>query len=260
MPGGGLPGWQEGAKASGLFAEDYPDLSYSGGGQRGDLSRYYGNLAQNNPYAAHKMTDPYMDQWKRDAQGAQMNDRQQLSDLYASLEAQARGGVTPQQQQMQQGMMNAAQMQQQAAASQPGGARARAAAMGGITQQAGIQGAQNTQNMNMQRASDQLSAQNQMMQVASAQRAADLQAQGLTAEDAQRQADLETRARGLNIQSELGYRGLESGSMQNDYQALIDAYRRKRQKDAADAAKTQSDVGAGTSAAASAVSAGAASF
>lgn len=256
---GGLPGWQEGAKSSGLFADDYPDLSFSGG-NRGDMADYYGNLAKKNPYAAHKMTDPYMEDWKKQSGAMQMQDRGNLVDLYRRMEEQARGGVTPQQQQMQQGMMNAAQMQQTAAMGQVGGARARAAAMGGLTQQAGIQGAQNTQAMNMQKSADQISGRNQMMQVASAMRAQDLQAQGLTAEDAQRQADMETRARGLNIQSELGYRGLQSGSLQNDYQAMIDAYRRKRQKDAADAAKTQSDIAAGTSAAASAVSAGAASF
>ncbi len=248
-----LPGWQTGAQASGLFAEDYPDLTLSGGG---GMANYYGQLAGKNPYAAHKMTDPYMEDWKKQAGANQMGDRQQLSDLYKQFQAQAAGGVTPQQQQMQQSMMQAGQMQQQAAMSQPGGARARSAAMGGLTQQAGIQGAQNTQNMNMQRSADQMSAQNQMMQVASMQRAADLQAQGLTAEDAQRQADMETRARGLNIQSEIGYRGLQSGSLQNDYQSRLDAYRRRRAKDAADNAATESNVAAGTNAAASAASFG----
>lgn len=253
----GLPGWQSGATASGLFGEDYDNLNLSGGGGLGD---YYGQLAQKNPYAAHNMTDPYMDQWKQQAGQNQMGDRQQLSDLYAQLQKQAAGGTTPQQQQQIASMQNASAMQQQAAASQEGGARARSAAMGGLTQQAGIQGAQNTQNINMQKSSDQMSAQNQMMQVASAQRAQDLEAQGLTAQDAQRQADLETRARGLNIQSELGYRGLQSGSIQNDYQSRLDAYRRRVQKQHADDAATSANVGAGTNAAASAASFGAAHF
>jgi hypothetical protein len=183
------------------------------------LTGYYASKQGTNQYQKHN--DPYMQQWAQQAGQQQGNDRQSLQDLYAQLQAQAAGGITPQQQQQRAGMMQAAQMQQGMANSAPGGARARSAAMGGLTQQAGIQGAENTQNMNMQKASDQISARNQMMQVASAQRAQDLQAQGLTAEDAQRQADLEAKARGMNIQSNLGYAGLEGNQISDNWSQYL---------------------------------------
>lgn len=218
------------------FEDDY----YLGGemtdwGQGPELfSKYYQTQGGRNPYGPKG--NPMLDKQAAVSGQRDLNDRQYLQDLYGQLQNQANGGVTPQQQQQMQGFRNAAAMQNQVAASTPGGARARAASMGGLTQNAGIQGADNGQQQRMLQAQDQLSAQSQMQQVAAMQRSQDLQSQGITAEDAFRQAQLELRGRGMNLQRSVGYAGLEGDALRQNQQAYLDAYRRsiKRGKNTQD--------------------------
>lgn len=208
------------------FQDDY----YLGGetvagGQRPDLfSTYYQTQGNRNPYAA--TGNPMLDKQAAMSGQRDLNDRKNLQDLYGQLQNQANGGITPQQQQQLAGFQSSANMAGSAAMTAPGGARARAAGMGSLVQQSGVQGAQNQQQASMLQAQDKLSAQSQMQQVASMQRAQDLESQGLTADDAYRQAQLELRARGLNTQRQLGYAGLENDAMGQNMQAFLNAYRR----------------------------------
>jgi len=224
------------------------------GGRRGKLAGMYQQLGQQSPYRV--MNDPYMQDWANQGQQNQLSDRQKLQDLYAQLQKQAAGGMTPQQQAQLSGMQQAAANQGSLANSVAGGARARVGAQAALTQNMGVVGAQNVQKASALKASDQISATKQMQQVASMQRANDLQAQGLTAEDAQRQAQMEVQARGLNIQQQLGYGGLEAQAMQHDYQMYADAIRRFYQNKKIGQQETDSNIQAGVDTAQSAASAG----
>jgi hypothetical protein len=196
----------------------------SAGGSQGGLASYYNQQQRGQPYGVQQ--DPYMHGWAQEGMQNQLADRQKLQDLYGMLQKQAQGGVTPQQQMLQAGMLSAQQGQGSVAQSAAGGPRARLAAQGAMQQNAGVTGMQNQQSMSMQKNADMMQAQNQMQQVAAMQRANDLQAQGMTADDAMRQAQAEARARGLNIQHELGYAGLEQGAIAGDYGGYMDAARR----------------------------------
>jgi hypothetical protein len=231
-----------GAGPSSLIADQAGTPFFAGGGE-GTMAGYYRAKMGQNPYKRAPQ-DPYAMQWMGQAGADQLSDRQALSDLYTRLQAQSQGGVTPQQQQLLGGFQNAANMAGSAAMT-AGGARARSAAMGGLSQQAGIQAGQNQQALGMQQAADQISARNQMLQVATQMRAQDLQAQGLSLSDALARAQEETRVRGMGIQHELGYAGLENQAIGNDTQAIIDAYRRAMAKNKADQQQTDAIVGAG---------------
>lgn len=194
------------------------------GGNRGSLADYYRKAGQVAPFGVQK--DPYFSNWANDEKNRQLGDRQQLSDLYAQLNAQAHGAATPQQKQMLAQQGQAVQMQQNMANSAAGGAYAQSAARGALLQNRGVQGARDVQSQQQLKAADMMSATQQMQQVAQMQRAQDLQAQGLSMEDAFRQAEAESKARGMNINREIGYGGLELGSITNDYAMYQDALRR----------------------------------
>lgn len=221
---GGLIG---GAAPSRLVGENWgPDTKpvYGGGFRQGGLADMYGAQVGKTPYQAKR--DPYYDQWAAQGDTRQLNDRQQLSDLYAQLQKQAAGGMTPQQQQLLDNQQQGAGLQANIANSAAGGAYAQSAARGALLQNRGVQGMQDVQQQQQLKAADMMSATQQMQKVSQMQRAQDLQAQGLTAEDAMRQAEAEVKARGLNIDRSVGYAGLEAGSIGYDNGAYMDALRR----------------------------------
>lgn len=200
--------------------------------------------------------DPYMQQWGQQATANQAADRERLQQLYAQLQAQAAGGMTPQQKQQQDAFLMARQNQQQAATSQGGNPYARAAANAALSQGGGVQGMQQVQQAGQLRAADMMAAQQQMQQVAAAQRAMDLQNQGLTAEQAQRQAELEAKARGMGYQQQLGYAGLELGANQQNLQSYVDSIRRGYQAANQKQQQDNAQMAAGMSMAGSALGAG----
>lgn len=216
---------------------------YGGGFRRGGLADMYRKEEGKTPFSPQH--NPYFDKWSQEEQGRQLADRQQLSDLYNQLNAQAHGAMTPQQQQQiaQQGA--AAQLQQNMANSAAGGAYAQSAARGALLQNRGIQGAVDTQQQQQLKAADMMSATAQMQKVAQMQRAQDLQSQGLSMEDAFRQAEQEAKARGMNISREVGYAGLEQGSIANDYAMYQDALRRAAAKREQDIKHSQEDTAMG---------------
>jgi len=242
--GAAIPGPVSGAAPTRLIQETWQPGQgpvYGGGFARGSLADMYRKAGEQNPYQANQ--DPYFSDWKGEGQGRQLSDRQQLQDLYAQLQKQAAGGMTPQQQQLLTQQGQAAQLQGNIANSAAGGAYAQSAARGAMLQNSGVQGAQNVQAQQQLRASDMMNATNQMQQVAQMQRAQDLQAQGMSMEDAFRQAEAEAKARGMNINRQLGYGGLELSAIQGDYASYLDALRRAAQKRQADIAQGQQDFG-----------------
>lgn len=206
---------------------------YDSGGVRKDaglLGAY--RKGQKDFYYNPNAYDPYFKQQYGDYQKRQLADRQSMMDLYGQLQKQAAGGVTPQQQQMQSGFLQAAQGQQNLANSARGGAYARSAAQGTLTQNAGIQGAQNLQALNLQKARDQMSAEDQMQNVAQAMRAQDLQNMGMESDRAFQDAQNALRGRGLNIQGQLGYAGLEGDALGQNQDAYLGGLRRYYQRNA----------------------------
>lgn len=224
----GPGGSNEGAYYAGLQGPVSYGNAYTG------LTDTYKEHERDHP--AQRQVDPYMENWANQAGQNQQSDRQQLADLYAQLQAQAAGGSTPQQRAMVQGYGQAAQNQNTLAQSARGGAYGRTAAGAALTQNVGTSGAVAGQQLNVQKQADQMNAQKQMLQVSTAMRAQDLQAQGMTAEDAMNKANLEAQARGMNIDYQEGWAGLEGQGIQGDWNSYVDAGRRgtKRQQDRKD--------------------------
>lgn len=225
------------------MAGDVPDNDPSVVGGTRNLEGAYkqwANKQQINPQA-----DPYMQGWAGQAGQNQINDRAQMQQLYAHLQAQAAGGSTPQQEQQARDFQMAQQNARQVAQSQGGGGYGRAAAMGSLMGTAGITGAQQGQQAQQLKAADMIRAQQQMQQVAAMQRAQDLQAQGMTAEDAMRQAQLEAQARGMNYQGQMGYLNLMGDYNRQNMESYLSnertnqgIYRAQKNQDTANQAAT----------------------